>query len=84
MLTYLSSLGSNGTSPIKQNHKLSHREREILTWIAAGKSVLEIGEILGISDRTVEWHIQRSIEKLDARTHTNAVVIAFREGLISF
>lgn len=62
---------------------LSHREREILTWIAAGKSVIEIGEILKISDRTVEWHSRRSIEKLGARTRTNAVAIAIRDGLIA-
>jgi DNA-binding CsgD family transcriptional regulator len=72
----------NGTA--KQNVKLSDREREILTWIAAGKSVIEIGEILTLSDRTVEWHVQRSIAKLDARTRTNAVAIALRDGAIAF
>ena len=63
---------------------LSNREREILTWIAAGKSVIDIGEILKISDRTVEWHLRRSIEKLGARTRTNAVAVALREGIIAF
>jgi LuxR family transcriptional regulator, quorum-sensing system regulator BjaR1 len=63
---------------------LSNREREILTWIAAGKSVIDIGEILKISDRTVEWHLQRSIVKLGARTRTNAVAVALREGIIAF
>jgi LuxR family transcriptional regulator, quorum-sensing system regulator BjaR1 len=72
----------NGTA--KQNVKLSDREREILTWIAAGKSVIEIGEILTLSDRTVEWHVQRSIAKLGARTRTNAVAIALRDGAIAF
>jgi LuxR family quorum sensing-dependent transcriptional regulator len=42
----------NGT--VSQNVALNDREREILTWIAAGKSVTEIGEILSISDRTIE------------------------------
>jgi hypothetical protein len=41
-------------------------------------------EILSLSDRTVEWHVQRSIAKLGARTRTNAVVIALREGIIAF
>ena len=72
----------NGT--VRQNVTLNDREREILTWIAAGKSTIEIGEILSLSDRTVEWHVQRSIEKLGARTRTNAVVVALREGLIAF
>jgi LuxR family transcriptional regulator, quorum-sensing system regulator BjaR1 len=72
----------NGT--VRQNVTLNDREREILTWIAAGKSTIEIGEILSLSDRTVEWHVKRSIVKLGARTRTNAVVVALREGIIAF
>src|ERR1700721_2297256 len=56
--------GLSGTA--KQNVKLSDREREILTWIAAGKSVIEIGEIMTLSDRTVEGHGARSMAKLGA------------------
>jgi LuxR family quorum sensing-dependent transcriptional regulator len=72
------------SEPTRKSTSLSCREREILTWIAAGKSVVEIGEILNISDRTVEWHIQNSIAKLHAKTRTNAVAIALREGLVAF
>jgi DNA-binding CsgD family transcriptional regulator len=68
---------------VRQTGKLSNRECEVLTWIAAGKSVAEIGEILDLSGRTIEWHVQRSIEKLGARTRTNAVVIALRDGIIA-
>src|ERR1700712_1032525 len=71
------------TGTARQTGTLSNREREVLTWIAAGKSVVEISEILELSGRTVEWHVQRSIEKLGARTRTNAVVIALREGIIA-
>jgi LuxR family transcriptional regulator, quorum-sensing system regulator BjaR1 len=68
---------------VKQTVTLSDRERGILTWVAAGRSVVEIGEILNISDRTVEWHLKRSIEKLNAKTRTNAVAIAIRDELIA-
>ena len=37
---------------------LSTREREILQWAAAGKSNQVIGDILGISNRTVEVHLR--------------------------
>jgi DNA-binding CsgD family transcriptional regulator len=72
------------TGKVRQTGMLSNREREILTWIAAGRSVAEISELLGLSGRTIEWHVQRSIEKLGARTRTNAVAIALREGIIAF
>jgi DNA-binding CsgD family transcriptional regulator len=71
----------NGT--VQEDQKISHREREILTWIAAGKSTVEIGEMLSISNRTVEWHVQRLVAKLGARTRTNAVAIALRDSLIA-
>jgi DNA-binding CsgD family transcriptional regulator len=68
----------------KPNLPLTHREREILTWVAAGKSIVEIGEILNISDRTVEWHVANAIARLGARTRSNAVAVALRDGLIAF
>jgi DNA-binding CsgD family transcriptional regulator len=63
--------------------RLSFREKEILTWIAAGKSYWEIGEILKISRRTVEWHIYEACKKLGARTRAQAVSIAVRDRLIN-
>jgi LuxR family transcriptional regulator, quorum-sensing system regulator BjaR1 len=68
----------------KASLPLTHREREIITWIAAGQSAVEIGEILNISDRTVEWHVANAITKLGARTRANAVAIALRDGLVTF
>jgi DNA-binding CsgD family transcriptional regulator len=62
--------------------KLSEREREVLTWVAAGKTAWEIGELLNISQRTVEWHIQHAAQKLGARNRMQAVVIAARDRLI--
>ena len=62
--------------------KLSERELEILTWVAQGKTAWEVGEILGISSRTVNTHAQAAFQKLGAVNRTQAIAIALRERLI--
>lgn len=61
---------------------LSTREREILQWVAAGKSQQDIGDILGISHRTVEVHLRSGREKLYSLTTPQAVARAIALGLI--
>ncbi|MBR9651767.1 LuxR family transcriptional regulator [Thalassovita aquimarina] len=61
---------------------LSTREKEILQWVAAGKSQQDIGDILSISHRTVEVHIRSSREKLGALTTAQAVGRAITLGMI--
>lgn len=61
---------------------LSAREREVLRWSAAGKTADEIGLILAISARTVNFHITRCIAKLDAANKTEAVAKALVLGLL--
>ena len=61
---------------------LSAREREVLTWVAAGKTAWEIGEILHIAKRTVDEHVHSVRRKLDAGTRAHAVAIAVRDRLI--
>jgi LuxR family quorum sensing-dependent transcriptional regulator len=61
---------------------LTPRENEVLRWVAKGKSAREIGEILAITKRTVDEHVQTAIRKLGAMNRTNAVAIALRDGLI--
>lgn len=52
---------------------LSPREYECLEWVAKGKSTWEIGRILGIAQRTVEFHLDNVRAKLDVKTITQAV-----------
>jgi DNA-binding CsgD family transcriptional regulator len=52
---------------------LSSREREVLQWVAAGKSQQDVGDILSISSRTVEVHLRSAREKLGALTTVQAV-----------
>ncbi|MEP6484917.1 MAG: autoinducer binding domain-containing protein [Rudaea sp.] len=55
---------------------LTQREREVLRWTAVGKTSDEIGMILAISARTVNFHITMVLEKLEAVNKTQAVAKA--------
>jgi LuxR family transcriptional regulator, quorum-sensing system regulator CviR len=61
---------------------LSNRELEILKWLKNGKSTWDISIILGISERTVKFHVNNIMHKLDASNRTHAVVIALEKRLI--
>jgi len=61
---------------------LTAREAEILRWCKAGKTRSEIGEILSISHKTVEFHLSNVMNKLGAHNQITAVVIALQRGLI--
>ncbi len=61
---------------------LSPRERECLTWAAAGKTEFEIGEILSISAATVHTHMDHARQKLGVGTTIQAIVEAMRHHLI--
>ena len=62
--------------------ELGQREVETLTWAARGKSSTEIGEILGLSKRTVDFHIERARSKLGVATRVQAVMKATSGQLI--
>jgi DNA-binding CsgD family transcriptional regulator len=55
---------------------LGERELETLTWAARGKTFAEIGEILGLSRRTVEFHLDNARRKLGVPTRTQALIKA--------
>ena len=55
---------------------LGKREREALTWAARGKTFNEIGEILSLSRRTVEFHLDSARRKLGVPTRTQALIKA--------
>lgn len=78
---------SLGVGPAPENPdgaaRLSPREREVLQWIAAGKTDWEIGRILSITERAVKFHAAGARRKLLAANRTHAVAIAVYSGLIS-
>lgn len=61
---------------------LREREVESLTWAARGKTFGEIGEILGLSKRTVEFHLENARRKLGVATRTQALIKAAAGHLI--
>jgi DNA-binding CsgD family transcriptional regulator len=62
---------------------LSPRERECLQWMVAGKSDWEIGQILAISEKTVNTHVERAKHKLGVVTRAQVIVAAMRHRLIN-
>lgn len=62
--------------------QLTPRESEVLKWCAVGKSNWSIGEILGISEHGVDFHMRNILRKLDADTRVTAVVKGLHRGLI--
>jgi DNA-binding NarL/FixJ family response regulator len=69
-------------APQRAPPRLTLREQEILSLVSEGLSAPEIGRKVNISERTVEWHIDKSMKKLEAKNRIQAVVLAIRDGLI--
>ncbi len=67
----------------RDEQPLTPREREILKYIAEGKSVKEIAADLGLSQKTVETHRQRIMEKLSLFSVAELTKHAIREGISS-
>ena len=61
---------------------LKERQVEALRLASEGMSSKEIGNVLGITKRTADWHLVSAIGKLKARNRTHAVAIALRSKLI--
>ena len=72
-----------GRSAFSQKNRsdrlLTLREREVLEWLARGKSNSEIGEILGISSATVGKHLEHIYPKLGVENRTAAASFAPRD-----
>jgi DNA-binding CsgD family transcriptional regulator len=58
------------------------RQIEVLRWISSGKSDWQVGQILSISDKTVNFHVENMKRKLGVATRIQVVVQAVYEGKI--
>jgi DNA-binding CsgD family transcriptional regulator len=65
------------------HNALSARELEVVRWTAQGKTSIEIGKILALSDHTVNAYMTNAIKKLDCVNRTQLVAKAIRLKLIS-
>ncbi|EGL63037.1 LuxR family transcriptional regulator [Agrobacterium sp. ATCC 31749] len=61
---------------LKSHFALTTRESEVLLWIAKGKSNRDIGDILGLSARTVNKHLEQIYVKLGVENRASAAVKA--------
>ncbi len=62
---------------------LSPREMTVLLWMKEGKTNWEIARIVGVTERTVRFHVESIFTKLDASSRTQAVAVAMEHGLLS-
>lgn len=62
---------------------LTKRQLDCLRWVSRGKSSSDVGVILRISARTVDYHVAAICERLGVRTRIQAVAIALRQGWLA-
>lgn len=61
---------------------LSLRELEVCRWAAEGKQTSDIAQILGISPRTVTFHLNNVVTKLGASSKCQAISWALKQGVV--
>lgn len=71
-----------GPFPFAFEVKLSRREKDVLQWAAAGKTMWEVSEILSLAEKTVEHYMATARKKLGAVNTTHAVSTAISRELI--
>lgn len=64
-----------------QMPELSESEREVLQYIATGKSNQEIAAALGIAESTVKFHVNSILSKLGVNNRTQAAIAALKRGI---
>ncbi|HEY7222648.1 MAG TPA: response regulator transcription factor [Micromonosporaceae bacterium] len=75
--------GPSAAAPVRHPRldQLTEREREIVAWVATGRSNDEIAAELVVSPATVRTHVSRAMVKLGARDRAQLVVFAVQSGL---
>jgi DNA-binding NarL/FixJ family response regulator len=75
--------GRSMLDPHPRIHELTDREREVVGWVATGRSNGEIAGLLHLSPETVRTHVSRAMIKLGARDRAQLVVYAIGSGLVA-
>jgi DNA-binding NarL/FixJ family response regulator len=73
--------GAPRRTPHPELDQLTDREREMVAWVATGRSNQEIADALVVSPDTVRTHVSRAMVKLHARDRAQLVVFAIQSGL---
>lgn len=67
-----------GTSKLQKRFGLTGREAEVLYWLSSGKSNRDIADILGISYRTVDKHLEHLFAKIGVESRSSAIATSVR------
>ena len=62
--------------------RLTPREKEVLQWAMANKSAWSTGQILGLSENTVKFHMKNAMRKLDAGSRHEVLMRAKSLGIL--
>ncbi|NYT36225.1 helix-turn-helix transcriptional regulator [Allopusillimonas soli] len=65
-----------------RNKPLTARELTCLQWASTGKTSWETGVILGLTERTVNFHIHNACRKLGVHSRQAAITMALTAGLV--
>jgi DNA-binding NarL/FixJ family response regulator len=63
---------------LRKLYSVTSREAEVLLWVAQGKSNRDIAEILGLSPRTVNKHLETIYQKLGVENRASAAIVAVK------
>jgi DNA-binding NarL/FixJ family response regulator len=68
-------------TPERDLDTLTDREKQVLGWLARGKSNKEISQALALSEQTVKTHVSHILKKLNLPSRTQAALYALQVGL---
>lgn len=80
--TYIDPRVASRVIALSHAPRLSAREREVLELVAAGRSNKEIATALGVTERTIKFHVTSILNKLGAANRAEAVAIAHERGIV--
>ncbi len=66
----------------KESAELTDRQREVLELVTIGTTYKEVGAKLGLTERTVKYHMGRIIEQLQLKNRSQVIHYATRTGLV--
>jgi DNA-binding NarL/FixJ family response regulator len=82
VLKQFQDIASMGKAMERVAAPLTHRETQILKYVADGNTNKQIAHVLGISEQTIKSHVSAILRKLNANDRAHAVALAMRNGWI--
>lgn len=70
------------TEPEAPSQPLSTREHEVLRLVARGHTLVEVAQVMGVSQHTTRSYVRRIYDKLQVGSRAEAVNKAMRQGLL--